>query len=129
MTLATWLQIVLSLVSTEPGAHVHAANAALAYPVVVRAHRLEGDRDYRASAITLWKECSFRLRCPRGARGEWGAAQILPSSGKLWCKGLRWRRDPVDNVRCSLKIRKHYRSKGCKNQRAAYRGLCKRKRG
>lgn len=125
MSLSAWLSLVLDVISGEESRHVLVSRAALLWPHVVSAHRAERDREYRDTAITLLRECGFRARCPRGAAGEYGPTQILPSSGRLWCRGLRWRRGLAANLRCSIRIRRAYRRRGCRDLRRAYTGRCR----
>jgi len=53
----------------------------------------------------IWaRECSSRVVCPRGLKGEWGPFQIMPTTAKdIKCWG-RWWDDFEDNARCAAQV-------------------------
>lgn len=66
----------------------------------------------------LWKESGYHADA-RGRLGEAGLGQILGTSGRAYCRGLRWRTDPADNLRCAARIWVRAGRRHCR-----YRGAC-----
>jgi len=62
-----------------------------------------GGLDKKVLLAIWWVECRQATWCIRGKAGEYGPFQIMPLTGRRFCKGLQWKTNFRHNAKCAVR--------------------------